>query len=160
MAFMRTKMLGSLEVSAVGLGCNNFGGRIDAARTAAVVNAAIDNGITLFDTADVYGGAGKSEEFLGQALGSRRDDVLIATKFGMPMGPEGHAGASRRWIEQAVEDSLRRLGTDRIDLYQLKGGRKVVVPTAGMDSPRSCASRARPLTFAVLPWSVPMPSVV
>ena len=116
---MRTKMLGSLEVSVVGVGCNNFGGRIDAEQTAAVVNAAIDNGITLFDTADVYGGAGKSEALLGAALGSRRDEVLIATKFGMPMGPEGHAGASRRWIEQAVEDSLRRLGTDRIDLYQL-----------------------------------------
>ena len=115
---MRTKMLGSLEVSVVGLGCNNFGGRIDAARTAAVVNAAIDNGITLFDTADVYGGAGKSEELLGAALGQRRDEVFIATKFGMPMGPDGHAGASRRWITQAVEDSLRRLGTDRIDLYQ------------------------------------------
>ena len=116
---MRTKMLGSLEVSAVGLGCNNFGGRIDAEQTAAVVNAAIESGITLFDTADVYGGAGKSEELLGAALGKRRDDVLIATKFGMPMGPDGHAGGSRRWIEQAVEDSLRRLGTDRIDLYQL-----------------------------------------
>ena len=119
LAPMRTKMLGSLEVSVVGLGCNNFGGRIDAAATASVVNAAIDSGITLFDTADVYGGAGKSEEHLGTALGSRRDEVLIATKFGMPMGPDGHAGASRRWIVQAVEDSLRRLGTDRIDLYQL-----------------------------------------
>jgi aryl-alcohol dehydrogenase-like predicted oxidoreductase len=118
---MRTKMLGSLEVTVVGVGCNNFGGRIDEAQTAAVVNAALDNGITLFDTADVYGGAGRSEELLGRALGSRRDEAVIATKFGMPMGPDGHAGASRRWIEQAVEDSLRRLGTDRIDLYQLHG---------------------------------------
>jgi aryl-alcohol dehydrogenase-like predicted oxidoreductase len=117
---MRTKLLGNLEVSVVGLGCNNFGMRCDQAQTAAVVNAALDAGITLFDTADVYGGQGKSEEYLGNALGSRRDDVLIATKFGMPMSDDGkHQGASRRWIEQAVEDSLRRLGTDRIDLYQL-----------------------------------------
>jgi aryl-alcohol dehydrogenase-like predicted oxidoreductase len=118
---MRTKTLGSLEVSAVGIGCNNFGMRCDEAQTAAVVNAAIDNGITLFDTADVYGGHGRSEEFLGRALGARRDEVLIATKFGMPMGGDGEQGASRRWIEKAVEDSLRRLGTDRIDLYQLHG---------------------------------------
>ncbi|HZN14555.1 MAG TPA: aldo/keto reductase [Acidimicrobiales bacterium] len=116
---MRTKTLGSLEVSVVGLGCNNFGMRCDAAQTAAVVNAAIDAGITLFDTADVYGGQGRSEELLGQALGARRDEVLVATKFGMPMGAEGEAGASARWIGQAVENSLRRLGTDRIDLYQL-----------------------------------------
>jgi aryl-alcohol dehydrogenase-like predicted oxidoreductase len=118
---VNTKMLGSLEVSVVGLGCNNFGGRIDAAQTDAVVGAAIDSGITLFDTADVYGGEGRSEELLGRAIGPRRDEVLIATKFGMPMGGEGQAGASRRWITTAVEDSLRRLGTDRIDLYQLHG---------------------------------------
>src|SRR5437763_16874012 len=118
---METRAIGSLEVSLVGLGCNNFGGRIDEAATKAVVDAALEEGITLFDTADVYGGAGKSEELLGKALGSRRDEAVVATKFGMPMGPDGHAGASRRWIEQAVEDSLRRLGTDRIDLYQLHG---------------------------------------
>jgi aryl-alcohol dehydrogenase-like predicted oxidoreductase len=116
---MRTKTLGNLEVSVVGLGCNNFGMRCDEAQTAAVVNAALDNGITLFDTADVYGGHGRSEELLGKALGARRDEILIATKFGMPMGGDGEAGASRQWIEQAVENSLRRLGTDRIDLYQL-----------------------------------------
>ena len=116
---MRTKLLGNFEVSVVGLGCNNFGMRCDEAQTAAVVNAALDAGITLFDTADVYGGRGKSEELLGKALSGRRDEVLIATKFGMPMGEDGEQGASRRWIEQAVEDSLRRLGTDRIDLYQL-----------------------------------------
>ena len=116
---MRTKTLGSLEVSVVGLGCNNFGGRIDEAQTRAVVGAALDNGITLFDTADVYGGSGRSEELLGQALGTRRDEAVVATKFGMPMGGDGQAGASSRWIAQAVEDSLRRLGTDRIDLYQL-----------------------------------------
>ncbi|MBA3653556.1 MAG: aldo/keto reductase [Actinobacteria bacterium] len=116
---MRTKALGRLEVSVVGLGCNNFGTRCDEAQTAAVVNAALDNGITLFDTADVYGGQGRSEEFLGRALAARRDEALIATKFGMPMGGDGEHGAGARWIEQAAENSLRRLGTDRIDLYQL-----------------------------------------
>ena len=116
---METRKLGSLDVSIVGLGCNNFGMRIDADATKAVVDAAIDAGINLFDTADVYGGRGKSEEFLGKALGSRRDDVLIATKFGSPMSDDGQSqGGSPRWIKQAVEDSLRRLGTDRIDLYQ------------------------------------------
>ncbi len=116
---METRKLGSLDVSIVGLGCNNFGMRIDQGATQAVVDAAIDSGINLFDTADVYGGRGKSEEFLGKALGSRRDEVLIATKFGSPMSDDGRSqGGSPRWIKQAVEDSLRRLGTDRIDLYQ------------------------------------------
>jgi aryl-alcohol dehydrogenase-like predicted oxidoreductase len=115
---METRKLGSLEVSLVGLGCNNFGGRIDAAGTQAVVDAAIDAGITLFDTADVYGGAGKSEELLGRALGSRRDRVVVATKFGMPMG-DGKAGAAPAYVQQACDASLGRLGTDRIDLYQL-----------------------------------------
>jgi aryl-alcohol dehydrogenase-like predicted oxidoreductase len=116
---METRKLGSIDVSIVGLGCNNFGMRIDEAGTKDVVDAAIDAGINFFDTADVYGGRGKSEEFLGKALGSRRDDVLIATKFGSPMSDDGQSqGGSPRWIAQAVEDSLRRLGTDRIDLYQ------------------------------------------
>jgi aryl-alcohol dehydrogenase-like predicted oxidoreductase len=116
---METRKLGSLDVSVVGLGCNNFGMRMDEAQTKAVVDAAIDAGINFFDTADVYGGRGKSEEFLGKALGSRRDDVLVATKFGSPMSDDGQSqGGSARWIKQAVEDSLRRLGTDRIDLYQ------------------------------------------
>ena len=116
---METRKIGSLDVSIVGLGCNNFGMRIDEAQTKAVVDAAIDAGINFFDTADVYGGRGKSEEFLGKALGDRRDDVLIATKFGSPMSDDGASqGGSPRWIKQAVEDSLRRLGTDRIDLYQ------------------------------------------
>jgi aryl-alcohol dehydrogenase-like predicted oxidoreductase len=115
-----------LAVSVVGLGCNSFGRRIDQAQAQAVVDAAIDCGITLFDTADVYGDpAGRSEEFLGAALkaNGRRDDVLIATKFGNPMGgangPDWDARGSRRYLTRAVENSLRRLGTDYIDLYQI-----------------------------------------
>jgi aryl-alcohol dehydrogenase-like predicted oxidoreductase len=109
-----------LQVSVVGLGCNNFGMRIDMDATQGVVDKAIDEGINLFDTADVYGGAGKSEEFLGKALGSRRNDVVVATKFGMKMG-EGpyRSGASRKYIVAECEASLRRLGTDYIDLYQI-----------------------------------------
>lgn len=117
---MKVRRLGNsgLKVSVVGLGCNNFGMRIDAAETQAVVNAAIDAGITLFDTADIYGGT-KSEEFLGKALGKRRHEVVLATKFGMPVGQDPKKrGGSRKWIMQAVEDSLRRLDTDYIDLYQ------------------------------------------
>lgn len=110
-------MIGSLDVTVVGIGCNNFGGRIDEERTREVVGAALDAGINLFDTADVYGGAGASEVLLGKALGSRRDEVVIATKFGMPMG-EGKAGATPGYVRAACDDSLRRLGTDRIDLYQ------------------------------------------
>jgi len=111
------RKIGSLEVSLAGLGCNNFGWRIDAAGTAAVVNAAIDSGINLFDTADIYGG-GQSQEYLGRALKGRRDKVLIATKFGMKMG-EGKQGGKPDYVRQAAEDSLRRLGTDHIDLYQI-----------------------------------------
>lgn len=106
-------------VSAVGLGCNNFGGRLDAAGTERVVHAAVDLGITLFDTADVYS-RGLSEEYLGQALGARRSKVLIATKFGgaMGSGPSPEGGGSRDAIMYAAEESLRRLNTDVIDLYQ------------------------------------------
>jgi aryl-alcohol dehydrogenase-like predicted oxidoreductase len=114
---METRTIGSLEVSVVGLGCNNFGMRIGRAETKAVVDAALDAGINFFDTADIYGGA-KSETYLGEALGSRRDEIVLATKFGAPY--EGHeGGASATYIRTAVEDSLTRLGTDRIDLYQL-----------------------------------------
>jgi aryl-alcohol dehydrogenase-like predicted oxidoreductase len=114
---MDTRTIGSLTVSTVGLGCNNFGMRMGRNETDAVVGAALDAGITLFDTADIYGGA-KSEEFLGAALGARRDEIILATKFGAPY--EGHdGGATAGYIRTAVEDSLRRLGTDRIDLYQL-----------------------------------------
>src|SRR6266542_1784307 len=108
---METRSIGPLKVSLVGLGCNNFGMRCDEAQSAAVVHAALDAGITLFDTADIYGGT-RSEEFLGRALGSRRDEVVVATKFGMPLGGEGEGGASAAWIERAAEGSLRRLGTD------------------------------------------------
>ncbi|RAK64768.1 aldo/keto reductase [Phenylobacterium kunshanense] len=117
---MKVRRLGNsgLKVSVVGLGCNNFGMRIDAGQTDAVVNAAIDAGVTLFDTADIYGGT-QSEVFLGKALGKRRHEVVLATKFGMRVQEDPkRSGGSRRWIMQAVEDSLRRLGTDYIDLYQ------------------------------------------
>jgi len=117
---METRRLGSsgLKVSEVGLGCNNFGMAIDQAGTDAVVNAAIEAGITLFDTADVYGGT-KSEVFLGKALGKRRQDIVLATKFAMPTGADPQKkGASRGYIMRAVEESLTRLGTDYIDLYQ------------------------------------------
>src|SRR5262245_28352295 len=115
---METRSIGKLDASVVGLGCNNFGGRIDEAATKRVVDAAIDAGITLLDTADVYGGT-RSEEFLGRSLGRRRDQVLLATKFGAPIDEERPGGASAAYIARAVEDSLQRLGTDHIDLYQL-----------------------------------------
>ncbi len=111
-----------LTVSVVGVGCNAFGSRIDAERTTSVVRTALEVGITLFDTADTYG-LGASEELLGQALGPQRDDVVIATKFGMDMqganGPDWGVRGSRRYLRKAVEASLRRLGTDWIDLYQM-----------------------------------------
>ena len=108
-----------LQVSVVGLGCNNFGGRIDQAAAARVVEAAVDAGITLFDTADIYG-TGASEEYLGAALKGRPDDVIIATKFRHPMGESPYMqGGSRRYVITACEASLRRLGTDYIDLYQM-----------------------------------------
>jgi aryl-alcohol dehydrogenase-like predicted oxidoreductase len=117
---MEYRRLGAsgLKVSEVGIGCNNFGMRIDQDATTAVVHTAIDAGINLFDTADVYGGQGKSEEMLGKALAGKRHEVVLATKFAMPMGP-GKSGGSRRYIMSAVEDSLRRLNTDYIDLYQM-----------------------------------------
>jgi aryl-alcohol dehydrogenase-like predicted oxidoreductase len=116
-AGMERRKIGSLDVSAVGIGCNNFGMRIDEAASKAVVDAALDAGVNMFDTADVYGGT-KSEEFLGRALGSRRDEAVIATKFGAQID-EQRRGAKPAYVRTAVEDSLRRLGTDRIDLYQL-----------------------------------------
>lgn len=111
-----------LVVSTVGLGCNNFGARMADEDVPTVVHAAIDAGVTLFDTADIYGNAGGSETLLGKALRGRRDQVVVATKFGMDMrganGPDWGARGSRRYIRIAVENSLRRLGTDWIDLYQ------------------------------------------
>ncbi len=123
---MRYRSLGEsgLPVSVVGLGCNNFGRRLDLDGTRAVVDAAIDVGITLFDTADIYGGDGASKRLLGEALGSRRDQVVLATKFGHQQADMGYgiaAGAKggRAYIRRAVTESLRRLRTDYIDLYQL-----------------------------------------
>lgn len=114
---METRSVGSLEVSVAGLGCNNFGMRIDEAASRAVVDAALDVGINHFDTADMYGG-GKSEEFLGRALGSRRADVVITTKAGGVV-PDGEAGGSEALINRVCDESLARLGTDYIDLYLL-----------------------------------------
>src|SRR5581483_7465751 len=110
--------IGSLEVSVAGIGCNNFGMRIDEDRSREVVDAAIDAGVTHFDTADLYGG-GKSEEFLGRALGPRRDQVVITTKFGMRPPPDGLAPGSPEWVARAIDESLQRLGTDHVDLYLL-----------------------------------------
>jgi aryl-alcohol dehydrogenase-like predicted oxidoreductase len=119
---MEKRRLGqsNLEVSAVGVGCNNFGGRTDFAGTRAVVHRALDLGVTLFDTADVYGNKGKSEEFLGEILKERRKDVVLATKFGMPMSDSARPrDASRAYVMRAAEASLKRLRTDWIDLYQV-----------------------------------------
>ena len=108
-----------LRVSAVGLGCNNFGQRTDLETSRKVIHKAIDLGITLFDTADSYAGRGGSETVLGEVLGNRRKDIVLATKYCKPMSDDGtKQGASRRYIMNAVEDSLRRLKTDYIDLYQ------------------------------------------
>ena len=114
---METRAIGSLQASVIGLGCNNFGRRLDFEGTQAVINAAWEVGINFFDTADVYG-SGESEEFIGRALGSRRREVVIASKFSGEMPGQGK-GASPAYIRNAVEASLRRLGTDYIDLYQL-----------------------------------------
>ncbi|MBT2468306.1 aldo/keto reductase [Streptomyces sp. ISL-66] len=123
---MRYLPLGSsgLQVSAIGLGCNNFGGRLDARATRSVVDAALDAGITLLDTADIYGGRGGSETHLGEALKGRRDQVVLASKFGfdgvdMGYGPAAGSRGGRAYVRRAVEESLRRLQTDHIDLYQL-----------------------------------------
>ncbi|MEE6296041.1 aldo/keto reductase [Georgenia wangjunii] len=123
---MTFRQLGAsgLTVSAVGLGCNSFGRSVAPDDVAGVVDAALDAGITLFDTADTYGAEpGQSEELLGRALGSRRADAVVATKFGMDVhglnGPDWGVRGSRRYIRRAVEGSLRRLGTDHIDLYQI-----------------------------------------
>lgn len=107
-----------LKVSEIGLGCNNFGMRIDQDQTTAVVEAALEAGIDFFDTADVYGGA-QSEVMLGKALGTKRKDVIVATKFAMPMGSPRLRGGSRSYVINAVDASLKRLGTDYIDLYQM-----------------------------------------
>jgi aryl-alcohol dehydrogenase-like predicted oxidoreductase len=120
---MEYKALGrsGLQVSVIGLGCMNFGMMNDEAQATAIVNRALELGISFFDTADVYGNRGTSEEYLGRALGARRRNVIVASKFAGPMSAEQAwmQGGSRRWIIQAVEGSLRRLGTDYLDLYQM-----------------------------------------
>jgi aryl-alcohol dehydrogenase-like predicted oxidoreductase len=117
---MRTRRLGSEgpEVSLVGLGCNNFGMRVDLDGTRAVVDAALDSGVTLFDTADIYGNKGGSESFLGEVLEGRRDRVVLATKFGGDMGDSTKARGSRDYIRKAIDASLERLRTDYVDVYQ------------------------------------------
>src|ERR1051326_4065894 len=121
MADVPQRELGGVSVSIVGLGCNNFGRRVDLEGTRAVVDAALDAGVTFFDTADVYGEKGGSEKRLGQVLRGRRDQVVLATKFGMDMGENGPSvrpRGSAAYVREAVEGSLRRLQTDVIDLYQ------------------------------------------
>lgn len=116
---MQTRHIGSLAVSVIGLGCNNFGGRLpDYADSERVLHAALDAGINFFDTADIYGGT-RSEEHVGRALKHRSGEVIIATKFGLPIDEARKGGANPAYIRQRVEDSLRRLDTDTIDLYQL-----------------------------------------
>jgi len=112
-----TRRIGSLEVPVVGLGCNNFGSRLDEGRTRRVVDAALDVGVNFFDTADIYGGT-RSETFLGGILEGRRDRVVLATKFGMKVD-RTRRGAAPAYVRRALEDSLRRLRTDLVDLYQL-----------------------------------------
>jgi len=115
---LRHRSLGPLRVSIIGLGCNAFGRQVDEAGARAMVDVAIDHGITLFDTADSYSD-GRSEELLGSALGDRRAEVVVATKFRKQLAEPGSGGASPKWIRRAIEGSLRRLGTDYVDLYQL-----------------------------------------
>ena len=119
---MRERQFGTTDlcVSPLGLGCNNFGGRLDPAAARSIVHAALDAGITVFDTADIYGMRGGSESILGEALGARRKDVVLVTKFGLAMDEEGQLkGGSARYIATAIEASLKRLKTDWIDLYYL-----------------------------------------
>jgi aryl-alcohol dehydrogenase-like predicted oxidoreductase len=118
---MQYRKLGSsdIKVSVLGMGCNNFGGRVDLETTRRVIHHAIDVGINHFDTADIYGGAGASEDHMGQVLGPRRKDIVLATKFGLPFDDSMKGGGSRAYIMKAVEGSLKRLRTDYIDLYYL-----------------------------------------
>lgn len=115
---METRSIGSVAVPIAGIGCNNFGRRIDEERTKQVVDTALEVGARLFDTADLYGD-GKSEEFLGRALGDHRDEVVIVSKFGMRTPPDGLSGGDPRWVRRACDASIERLGTDRIDVYLL-----------------------------------------
>lgn len=131
---LRNRGRSGLRVSAIGLGCNNFGGRIGLDETRAVVHKALDVGITLFDTADVYGERGGPETCMGQVLGDARKRIVLATKFGMPMDDSGELeGGSRRHVFAAVDASLRRLRTDWIDLYSC------TAPTRARPSRKRCA---------------------
>src|SRR6059058_1859069 len=116
---MESRPLGDsgIEVSVLGLGCNNFGRRVDLAGTRRVIDAALEEGVTFLDTADIYGGAGASEELMGQALDGRRDQVVLATKFGMDMGDGKGPRGSAAYVRDAAEASLKRLRTDWIDVY-------------------------------------------
>jgi len=115
---MRTRKLGPLEVSVVGLGCNNFGGRVDEEGTRAVVDAALEAGVTFFDTADSYGNRGGSETLLGKVLEGRRDQVVLATKFGSLLEHPDQRHGTREFVRAALDASLRRLRMDHVDLYQ------------------------------------------
>jgi aryl-alcohol dehydrogenase-like predicted oxidoreductase len=130
---LEQRRIGPFEVSVVGLGCNNFGGRLDLERTRAVIDAALDAGVNFLDTADVYGNAGGSERFLGELLEGRRERVVLATKFGNDMGDGASARGSRDYMRRAVEASLGRLRTDRIDLlyYHRPDGVTPVSETIG-----------------------------
>jgi aryl-alcohol dehydrogenase-like predicted oxidoreductase len=130
---MKQADLGPLAVSRVGLGCNNFGGRLDLGRTRAVVDAALDAGVTFLDTADVYGNRGDSERFLGEVLSGRRERVVLATKFGNDMGDGERARGSHAYLRRAVEASLERLRTDRVDLlyYHRPDGITPIAATIG-----------------------------
>lgn len=149
---MRQNPLGrsELTVSAVGLGCNNFGRRLDRNGTGAVIDAALDHGITFFDTADIYGGAGASEQLIGQLLGERRDRVVLATKFGMDMGGNGDVPrGSRAYARRAVEASLGRLRTDVIDLYYLHEPDGVTPLAESLGALAELADEGRIRTFGV-----------
>ena len=144
-------------MSVVGLGCNNFGWRIDEARTRDVVDAAIGAGVTLFDTADIYGDT-EGETFLGRVLRGRRDRVVLATKFGKRGQPDLAGGASPSYIRAAVEASLRRLDTDRIDLYQLHEPRSEtpITETLGvLDETRARGQGSRDRMLELLGGSTP-----
>jgi aryl-alcohol dehydrogenase-like predicted oxidoreductase len=129
---MRHSRLGPLDVSIVGLGCNNFGGRLGRARTGAVVGAALESGVTFLDTADVYGNKGGSERALGEALRGRRGDVVLATKFGHQMG-DSLGGGAPEYVAKALDASLERLATDHVDLlyYHRPDGVTPVADTVG-----------------------------
>jgi aryl-alcohol dehydrogenase-like predicted oxidoreductase len=116
---VETRQIGDVEVSVAGLGCNQFGRKLDLDGTRAVLDAAIDAGVTHLDTADIYGGSGRSEELMGQALASRRDRVVIATKFGMDMGDGETRRGRSGYVRKSIEGSLRRLRTSHVDIYWL-----------------------------------------